>query len=195
MADKFLHILFRHRSRRMGTDCLKHTGKTGFSSLYMTGKHRAAAHKYRRYIDPRRCHQKPRHVFITVWHHHKRVKRMCHRHTLRRIRDQIPRDEGIFHSDMPHRDPVTDGDRREYDRRSARHRHAEFYCLYHFIKIHVSRHNFIIRTDDTDQWFVKLFLCHAQSVKQRTLWSSLHTFFYRITFHNLPLFCAIWRIS
>ena len=89
MAYKIVYFFFRHFTCCMCTDCFKHTGKTGFLSLYMTGKHRATADKYSRNIDSGCCHQKSRYVFITVWHHNECIKCMSKCHTFGRICDQV----------------------------------------------------------------------------------------------------------
>ena len=178
MAYKIVDFFFCHFACCMCTDCLKHTGKTGFLSLYMTGKHRTAADKYGRYIDSGCRHQKSRYVFVTVWHHNEGVKRMGKCHTFGRIRDQVTGNKRIFHSDMSHRNPVAYSNRRKYDRCSAGHRYAEFYCLYNLINIHMTRDDFIVRTDDTNKRFFEFLFCHTQCVKQRTLRCCLHPLFH-----------------
>ena len=154
-------------------------------ALYMACKHRTAAHKDCRHIDSRCCHQKSRHVFVTVRHHHQRVKLMRHCHCLCGIRNQVSGNQGILHSDMSHGNSVADCDCRKYNRSSPRHGHALFYRVHDFIQIHVARYNLIIGTDNSHQWAVHLFLCHAKGMKQRTVRSLLCSLCHCITSHNL----------
>ena len=156
---KLIQSFIRNLACCVSTDCLKHARKTSLLSAYMAGKHRAAADKYSRHIDSCCCHQKSRYIFVTVWHHNKSIKLMCHCHCLCRICDQISCYEGIFHSDMSHGNSVTNCDCREYTRYTSCHGNTHFYCLYDFIQVHMSRNNFIVGAYDTDKRFVHLFFC------------------------------------
>ena len=109
---------------------------------------------------------------------------MCQRHTFCGIRDQIPRDKRIFHADMPHRDTVTDCDRRKYHRHAASLCNAEFYRGGDLIQIHVAGHDLIVGTDDPDHRFAHFFLCKAQCIEQTSVRSLLHSLFYVITSHK-----------
>ena len=64
--------------------------KSGFDGLMPkgrtdSGKSRVlddASYKYSWHINSCCCHQKTWHIFITVWHHNKRIKLMSQSHTL-----------------------------------------------------------------------------------------------------------------
>ena len=160
----------------------------------MPCQHRSAGDKYRRHIDPRRRHQKPRHILIAVGHHHQSVKLMCQCHTLRRIRDQISRYQGIFHAGMSHSNTVTDCNCRKYHRYAACLCNAHLYGIYNLIQIHVPRYNLIVRTYNTDQGFIHFFLCKSQRIKQGTVGRLLHPFFYIITSHLSLSFSELLQI-
>ena len=154
----------------------------------MAGKHRAAADKYGRNVDSCCCHQKARYVFITVRDAYQGIKLMCHCHTLGGIGDQVTGNEGIFHSDVPHGDTVTDCDGREHDRCSACHGNAHFYSLCNFIQVHVTRYDLIVGAYDSYERFFHLFFGQTQRTHQRTLRCLCDSFFYSITSHDLFLF-------
>ena len=151
---KFANVFVIHLSGCIRTYCFKHTGKTCFTSLYMSCKHRSAAYKYCRYIHTGSCHQKSRYILVTVWNHYKSVKLMCHSKSFCRICDQISCYERIFHTDMSHSNTITDSNCRNHDWCSSGHCHAKFNCFCDLIQIHVPRYNLIIRTYNTDQWTI-----------------------------------------
>ena len=115
---------------------------------------------------------------------------MCQRHALCGVGDQIPRDEGILHADVPHCDAVADCDRRKYHRYAARLRHAELYGIDDLIQIHMAGHDLVIGTYDPDHWLAHFFLCKSQCIEQASVWSLLHPFFHIITSH-----CCLSSIS
>ena len=156
---EFTQILIRDQARRVRSYCLEHTGKARLLSLHIACEHRTAAYEDGRHIDPCRRHQKPRHILITVRHHHQRVKlvRDCHR--LCRIRDQIPRYQRILHTEMSHGNPVAYGNGREYDRRTARHGYSLLYCIDDLVQVHVSRNDLIIGAYDPNQRTLHLLRC------------------------------------
>ena len=150
----------------------------------MSCKHRSSADKYGGNIYSGRRHQKSRHIFVAVGHHHQCVKLMCHRHSLCRIGDQVAGDQRIFHSDMPHGNPVAYGDGRKYDRRSSCHGDSHLHCLYDLIQVHVSRNDLIIRADNSHQRAVHLFFRQSQRVEQRTVRGLLHPLGNCVTSHD-----------
>ena len=152
-------------------------------SFYMTGKHRTAAYEYSRNVDPCRCHQKARYVFVTVGNHDQSIELMSQCHGLCGICDQVTCYKGIFHSNVSHCDSVTYCDCRKYNRCAASHCNAEFHSIYNFVKVHMSRYDLVIRAYDSYQWFVHFFLCHSKGIEQGTMWCLLCAFSYGITSH------------
>ncbi len=94
---------------------------------------------------------------------------------------------------MPHRNPVTHGNRRKYNRGTPRHRHAHLDGVYNLIKVHMSRHDLVVGTDNPHERAVKFLLCHAERVKEGTVRCLLHPLGYGITSHIifLLLFCRL----
>ena len=164
-------------------------------SFYMTGKHRTAAYEYSRNVDPCRCHQKARYVFVTVGNHDQSIELMSQCHGLCGICDQVTCYKGIFHSNVSHCDSVTYCDRRKYNRCAASHCNAELYSIYNFVKVHMTRYDLVVRAYDSYQWFVHFFFCHSKGIEQGTVWCLLCAFSYSITSHFLRfsfLFFTIW---
>ena len=149
----FKHIILCHGSCCVRSDCLKHGRKTSLLSLHMSGKHRSAGYKYGRKVQTGSCHQKPRYILITVWHHNQCIKLMGDSHTLRGICNQVSGNQRIFHADMSHGNTITYRDCRKYNRYATCFRNAEFYGVYNFINIHMARNNFIVGTYNSDHWF------------------------------------------
>ncbi|GFI29358.1 hypothetical protein IMSAGC013_00744 [Lachnospiraceae bacterium] len=141
---KFTYVLFCHSSCRIRAHCLKHGRKTGLFPFHTACQHGPAGYEHRRHIDSCRRHQKPRHILITIRHHHQSVKLMSQRHTFRGIRNQITGNQGIFHAGMPHGNSVTNCNGRKYHRNAAGLCYPQLHCIYNFIQIHMPRNDFII---------------------------------------------------
>src|SRR5699024_9196764 len=136
----------------------EHAGETGLLSLYPASHHGAAADKDRWNVDPCGYHQKSRHVLVTVGHHDQSVELVGHGHGLCGVRDQVSCHQGVLHADMSHGNAVTDGNGREHDGRSACHGNSHFYSLDDLVQVHVTRHDLIVGSDDTDQRSVQFLL-------------------------------------
>ena len=121
-------------------------------------RHRSTGYKYSRKIQTGSCHQKPRYILITVWHHNQCIKLMGDSHTLRGICNQVSGNQRIFHADMSHGNTITYRDCRKYNRYATCFRNAEFYGVYNFINIHMARNNFIVGTYNSDHWFFLILL-------------------------------------
>ena len=175
LIGKILHILLCHGSCRIGTHCLKHTGKALLLALHTSCQHRTSADKYRGNIQTGRCHQKPRHILVTVWNHHQPVKLMGQSHTFRRVGNQISCHQRILHPHMSHGNAVADRNGREHNRRSSCHCHTLLDCLYDLIQVHMSWNNLIIRADHPYQRPCQLLLRITQGPEQRSCRSLLYS--------------------
>ena len=184
---ELFYVLLSHGACRVGAHCLEHAGKTALLAVYMTCQHGAAADENGRHIDTGCCHQKSRHILVTVRHHNQGVELMSHSHTLGGIGNQVTGYQGVFHAHMPHGDAVADCDSRKYNRSTAAHGNAKLYGFYDFIQVHMSRYDLIIGTHDADQRLLHLFFCQAQRVKQTAVGRLLHTLFYCVTSHLFVL--------
>ena len=147
---KFAQIFIRKCSCCIRSNSLEHAGKTSLLTFYMSCKHRSSADKDCRNINSGCCHQKSRYVLIAVRNHNKCIELMRHCHSLCRVCNQISCYKRILHSNMSHRNSITDCDCRKYNRCSASHCNTLFYCIYDLIQIHMSWNDFIIRTYDTN---------------------------------------------
>ena len=157
--------------------------------------HRAAAYKDRRHIDSCRCHQKSRHVFVTVRNHNKGVELMGQSHCFCGICNKISCHKRIFHSHMSHCNSVADCDRREYNRSSACHGNSLLNGCHDFIQIHMSGYNFIIRADNSHQRSFHFLFCHSKSVEQGAMGRLLCSFFYCVTSHSDFSFIFLCQIA
>ena len=89
---------------------------------------------------------------------------------------------------MSHRDTIADSDCREHHRCSACFCYAKLNSLCDLIQVHMSRYDLVVRTYDTDQWFLHFFFCHSKGVEQASVWCLLHADFYVITLHLFSSF-------
>ena len=153
----------------------------------MSCKHWSATDKDCRDVHTGCCHQKTRHVLVTVRNHNQSVKLMCHCQGFCRICDQISCYKRILHTNMSHGDSVTNCDCRNHDRYSSCHCHSHLDCLCDLIQVHMPRNDLIIRTYDSDQWLLKLLLRQSQCIEKGTVRCLLNAFFYCITSHFLIL--------
>ena len=149
----------------------------------MTSQHRTTADKYGWNIDTSSCHQQARYVLVAVRNHNQCIEVMCQSHTFGRIGNQISGDQRILHANVTHGNAVTDCDCREYDRRTASHGNASFYSFYDFVDVHVTRNNFVIRGNDSDQRPFHFFFGHAECMEKGTLRGFSHTVTIKITCH------------
>ena len=97
--------------------------------LDLSRKHRSAADKNGREVEPQRRHQHAGNNLITVGNEHQRVERMGHCHDFNGIGDQLPAGQRIFHAGMVHGDAVTDADDGKFNGGSTGHADARFYIL------------------------------------------------------------------
>src|SRR5579862_4658493 len=84
------------------------------------GKDRAAIDEDRGPVQPRQSDEAPRHVLVATADGHDAVEAFARHHRLDGIRDDLARDEGIFHPFRPHRNAVGNRDRAEDDRLAPR---------------------------------------------------------------------------
>ena len=99
-------------------------------------------------------------------------------HRFRRIRNEFPRNKGILHALMAHRDPVADGDRREFNRGAARETDARLDGFCDFIQVHVAWDDFVVGIDHADERTFQFFFGIAQRIEQRIRCGSSFDFFH-----------------
>ena len=106
-------------------------------------------------------------------------------HTLRGIRNQIPRDKRVFHPHMAHGDSVTDRYGAKNHRHAARLGYSKLYSLHNFIKIHMSRHNLIVGAYNAHHGLFHFLPGKSKGIEQASVGSLLHTALNMITSHFL----------
>ena len=181
---KFRKLIIVNLARTIRADRFKHTRKRAFFTAHSAREHRSAADEHRRNIEPCRRHQKPGHVLVAVGDHNQPVEAVRHYHRFGGIGDQVTGDERVFHTRMPHCNPVANGDRGEHNRRTARHRHAELYRIANFIQIHMPRHDFVVRANDADERTGLFFVRQAKRVIQRSMRRVMKSVYYGFFNHN-----------
>ena len=156
-------------------DCLEHVAQTGAATVgQVSSEHWAARNEDGWDVQPRRRHQQPRHVFIAVGNHHQTVKLVGDGHCFSGISNQIAGDEGVLHADVPHGDPVADGNRGEENRRAARRADARFDGFGDFVQIHMPGDDFIIGGNDADERLADFLIGQTEGIEQRAVGGAFH---------------------
>ena len=109
---------------------------------------------------------------------------MSHNHSLGGVGNKIARYKRILHSDVSHRNTVTNGNSREHYGSTARHGYAKLYSLRNFIKIHVPGNDLVVRANYTDKRTGKLLLRKTERVVKRTVGRVMRAVYYCIFDHN-----------
>ena len=120
---------------------------------------------------------------------------MCESHCFGGIGNQITGDKRIFHSNVSHSDAVANGNRGKHDGRTACHCHAELYGIYDFVEIHMSRYDFVIGADNTNQRAFLFFFDQSQGVKQTAVRGVMHTRYYVFFWHTATSYQLLMSLS
>ena len=99
---------------------------------------------------------------------------MGNRHGFGGISNQIAGDEGVLHADVPHGDPVADGNGGEHDRRAACCANARFDGFGDFIQIHMTGDDFIIGGNDADERLADFLIGQTEGIEQRAVGGAFH---------------------
>ena len=153
-------------------------------AVHPSGQHGAAGNKNGGNVQPGRRHQQAGDVLVAVGHHDQSVKGVGQRHGFGGVGDQIPCDQRVFHTHMPHGDTVADGDGGENDGGAASHGDAQLNGLNNLVQIHVAGDDFVVGADDADQGTIHLFVGDAQCVEQGAVGGALCTFGDGVTSHK-----------
>ena len=164
-------------------NCFKHLGKAGFFAFYKTGHHRTSGADNGRDIHANSCHDHARYDLVAVWNQYKTIECVSHGHGFHTVCDQLSAWETVFHADMAHSDAVADADRRYFDRCTASHADAGLYGFSYFIQVHMTRYDFTLSGNDTDQRPFQLFLRISHRVEQTPHRSTFYALGYFITSH------------
>ena len=95
-------------------------------------------------------------------------------HCFSGISNQIAGDEGVLHADVPHGDPVADGNRGEENRRAARRADARFDGFGDFVQIHMPGDDFIIGGNDADERLADFLIGQTEGIEQRAVGGAFH---------------------
>jgi hypothetical protein len=112
---------------------------------------------------------------------------VCSNHCLNRVGYYFPRRKRVFHTGVPHRDTVADGDSIELEGDPARIANRLLDNLGNFIEMDVARDDFAETVGDGDEGLIDVGVAYSAGVKQSPVGRPLKTFLYCIACHiRLP---------
>ena len=129
----------------MFTYCFEYVRQTDFFAIMYACKHSTTRHKYGWNVKTSRSYQHTRYYFIAVWNEYHSIKWCCHSCCFDGISDDITSYQGVFHTDVVHRQTVTNADCIELDWHTTCVADTVFYGLYNIFQAHMPRNNFIER--------------------------------------------------
>ena len=147
----------------MFTYCFEYIRQTDFFAIMYACKHSTTRHEYGWNIKTSCSNQHTRYYFIAVWNEHHSIKRCCHSCCFDGISDDITSYQGVFHTDVVHRQAVTNTNCIELDWHTTCVANAVFYGLYNIFQAHVTRDNFIERVRNTNDWSAHFFINKTKS--------------------------------
>ena len=137
------HFMHVHLTCSKHPRSLERLTDTDVTSAVASRKHGTSTDEDCRDIETCRRHEHPRHNLIAVRNEDKPVKSRCHRNGFDGVRNQLTACKGVFHPRMPHRNSITNADRRKFNRRSTCGCHAKLHSFRNRIQMKVPRNDLV----------------------------------------------------